>query len=64
MSIVPKEFELYDFVKVSKKWGNSRERIRLLAFAHLKEGKSVKESTIYVWLRYFRSKGLEGLKEP
>lgn len=42
------------------------------AFAHLKEGRSVKESAtivkvrrnaIYVWLRRFQSKGLEGLRE-
>lgn len=72
MPLLPKEFESYDFIKLSKRRKNPREQIRLLAFAHLKEGKSVKEAAamvkvsrnaVYVWLRRFRSKSIEGLEE-
>jgi len=72
MPLLPKKLYLYDFITLSRRCKNPRERIRMLALAHLKEGKSVKEAAsilkvsrnaVYVWLRHFLSKGIEGLQE-
>lgn len=72
MSLFSQEFWSYDFVKLAKSCHNPREQMRLLAFVHLKEGKTVKEvaaivkvsrNAVYVWLRRFRNKSIEGLKE-
>jgi transposase-like protein len=57
------EFQAYDFKQLAKRSTHPRERIRLRAFAHLKDGKSVQEAAdaikvsrnaIYVWLRKFK----------
>jgi len=72
MSAIPKEIFNYDFSKLAKKCKHPRERIRLLSFAHLKDGKSVikaaeavkvSRNAVYTWLRSFRDKKLDGLKE-
>ena len=41
MSAIPKEIYDYDFSLLAKRSKHPRERIRLLAFSHLKDGKSV-----------------------
>lgn len=38
------EFQAYDFKQLAKRSGHPREKIRLLTFAHLKDGKSVQEA--------------------
>ena len=72
MSAIPKEIFDYTFAKLAKRCKHPREKIRLLAFAHLRDGKSVQEAAkavkvtrnaIYTWLRSFRKKKLNGLKE-
>lgn len=72
MRAIPKEIFDYDFSLLAKRSKHPRERIRLLAFAHLKDGKSVLEASrtvkvsrnaIYTWLRAFQNKKLDGLKE-
>lgn len=64
--------EDYDFDKLSKTEGNSRERLRYLAFAHIQEGKSftdtaqmvrVKLRTLMNWISNFKKNGIEGLKD-
>ena len=66
------ELQKYDFEKLAKHSAHPREKIRLLAFAHLKDGKSIQEAAkavktcrnaLYVWLKNFREHGLNGLKE-
>lgn len=66
------EFQAYDFKQLAKRSAHPREKIRLLAFAHLKDGKSVQEAAdavkvsrnaIYVWLRKFKKNNLNGLTE-
>lgn len=72
MSAIPEEIFNYDFSRFAKKCKHPREKIRLLAFAHLKDGKSVQEASravkvsrnaVYTWLKSFRDKKLDGLKE-
>ena len=72
MSEIPQEFFLYNFSNLSKICAHPRERIRLLAFAHLQDGKTVQEAAdavkvsrnaVYVWLRRFRKDQVQGLKE-
>jgi len=67
-----KEIEQYDFDKLSKTEGNPRERKRYLAFAHIKEGKNFTEAaaavrvqrrTLMNWVKRFRTRGFDGLKE-
>src|ERR1700722_13583865 len=64
------EFHTYDFKQLAKRSAHPREKIRLLAFAHLKDGKSVQEAAnavkvsrnaVYVWLRKFKRESLNGL---
>lgn len=71
-SLLVEEFQKYDFQKLAKLSAHPREKIRLLAFAHLKDGKTVQETAravktcrnaLYIWLRNFREHGLNGLKE-
>src|SRR3990167_6784398 len=66
------EFQIHDFKQLAKRSAHPREKIRLLVFAHLKDGKSVQEAadavkvsrnTVYVWLRKFKKNDLNGLKE-
>ena len=68
----PETFNIHDFKRLAKRSTNPREKIRLLAFAHIQDGKSVQEAAeavklnrnaIYVWLRKFKKEGLQGLKE-
>ena len=72
MSPKLKESFDHDFSLLAKRSRHPRERMRLLALAHLKDGKSVIEAAraikvtrnaVYTWLRAFRDKGLDGLKE-
>ncbi len=64
--------ENYDFDKLAKTEGNSRERRRFLAFAHIREGKTFTEAAAAVrvklrslmdWVKRFKEEGLEGLKD-
>ena len=58
--------------KLAKTEGNPRERIRFLAFAHLREGKTftataasvrVKLRSLMRWIEKFQTEGFEGLKD-
>ena len=59
--------EQYDFDKLAKTEGSSRERRRFLAFAHLREGKTatataaavrVKLRSLMRWVKRFKTEGL------
>jgi len=72
MSAIPEEIYDYDFSLLAKRSKHPRERIRLLAFSHLKDGKSVQEASravkvsrnaVYTWLRAFKNRKIDGLKE-
>lgn len=61
-----------DFQKLAKTASHPRERMRYLAFAHMRDGKSNSEialmlkihrMTITDWIKKFNKEGLEGLKE-
>jgi len=61
-----------DFKTLSKRDSHPRERVRYLAFAHLKEGRSVREvakmlmisrASIYNWIASILTDGMIGLKE-
>ena len=67
-----KGIERYDFDKLARTEGNARERRRYVAFVHIREGKTFTETAIAVrvklrtlmnWVKQFRTKGLEGLKD-
>ena len=67
-----KGIEQYDFDKLANTGGSPRERRRFLAFAHLREGKTltaaaaavrVKLRSLMRWVRKFKTEGLEGLKD-
>lgn len=64
--------ENYDFDKLAKTEGNSRERRRFLAFASIREGQTFTEAAAAVrvklrslmdWVKRFKEEGLEGLKD-
>lgn len=66
------ENQQHNFKQLAKRSNNPREKIRLIAFAHMQDGKSVQEAAeavkvsrnaVYVWLRKFKQNGLAGLKE-
>ena len=68
--ILPSNFESYNFILMSRKEKNPKNRLRLLAMAHLKEGKTLQQisdsikvhwKTIQTWLRNFRKRGITGL---
>ena len=68
--ILPNNFGSYDFIKMSKKEKNPKNKIRLIAMAHIKAGKTLQEisqmlivhwKTIQTWLRNFRNSGINGL---
>lgn len=68
--LLPSGFATYDFTAMAKKEKNPKNRIRLLAMANIKEGKTLKQvsdalkvhwKTIQTWLRNFRSFGISGL---
>lgn len=67
-----KGIEQYDFDKLAKTEGSPRERRRFLAFAHLREGKTLTETAAFVrvtlrslmrWVNSFKMEGFEGLKD-
>lgn len=67
-----KNLEQYDFDKLSKTQGNSRERKRYLAFAHIRDGRSFTETaaairiklrTLMNWIKRFKAQGIDGLKD-
>ena len=67
-----KDLEQYDFDKLSKTQGNSREKRRYLAFAHIRDGKSFTEAaaairiklrTLMNWVKRFKAKGIDGLMD-
>jgi transposase len=67
-----KGLEQYDFDKLSKTQGNSRERKRYLAFAHIRDGKSFTETAVAIriklrtlmnWVKRFRAQGIDGLTD-
>lgn len=69
---VPETIDNHDFIRLVKSTSHPRERIRFLAFSHLQDGKTptevaqivrVARNTVYYWLRCFREKGIEGLRE-
>lgn len=62
----------HDFDHLARTEGNSRERRRFLAFAHIRDGKTFTETakairvelrTLMNWVKKFREEGLEGLKD-
>jgi putative transposase len=67
-----KDLEQYDFDKLSKTQGNSRERKRYLAFAHIRDGKTFTEAaaairiklrTLMNWVKRFKEQGIDGLMD-
>jgi transposase len=67
---VIKDLERYDFDKLSKTKGTSRERKRYLAFAHIRDGKTFTEAaaavriklrTLMNWVKRFKEQGIDGL---
>lgn len=68
--LLPKDFMSYDFIKLSKKENNAKNRLRLIAMAHIQEGTPLTKiaealkvywKTIQSWLAKFRQEGLSGL---
>lgn len=66
------QLQEYNFTELFKKSSHSRERMRFLAFIHLKEAKGpaevadivkVSRDTIQRWKRNFQAKGINGLRE-
>jgi transposase len=71
-SRIVQQLHNYDLIRVFKKASHPRERMRLLAFIHLQEGKGplevaqiikVTRNTIHRWIRNFELKGIKGLRE-
>jgi transposase len=71
-AVILEGLDKYDFDKLSKSIGNFREKKRYLAFAHIKDGKNFTEvakmmrvslRTVMNWVRNFREKGIEALKD-
>lgn len=67
---LPANFESYNFVAMSKKERNSKNKIRLIAMTHIQDVKTLKQTaaslkvhwnTIQTWLRNFRNFGIEHL---
>ncbi len=68
--LLPTNFETYNFVAMARKEKNPKNRLRLLAMGHIKEGKTLLQisealkvhwKTIQSWLYKFRSFGINGL---
>ncbi|WP_318496490.1 helix-turn-helix domain-containing protein [Photobacterium leiognathi] len=66
----PRLFSSIDFYQLAKREKNAQKRIRLLALAHVQEGKprdeiaeslKVSRSSVNNWVRRFRCDGLEGI---
>lgn len=71
-SNVAEQLERRDFKKLFKEASHPREKMRFLAFIHLKEGKGpsevanilkVSRDTIQRWKRSFQVNGVDGLRE-
>ncbi len=69
---LPGSIQDYDFEKLAKQERHARTRMRLIAFAHLKKGKRIREAaeavgfhetTLGRWIRNFKKEGIEGLKK-
>lgn len=69
---MPPELNDHDFASLARQELDGRVRLRLLALAHLQDGKTprdvsamlkVHEKTVLSWLRRFRAGGVEGLAE-
>ena len=68
-----KGIDQHDFDKIAKASGvKASEKLRFLALAHVKDGKSFSEAarmirvcprTVIVWVQRFRKNGINGLKE-
>jgi len=70
--IVSEAINDFDFKKLFKTAAHPRERLRFLAFAHIKEGRSnteiadilkVNRMTITDWIKKFNREGIDGLRE-
>ena len=68
--LLPQNFASYDFVMMSRKEPNPKNRIRLIAMANIKDGKpltvvadsiKVHWKTVQSWLSNFRNNGIQGL---
>lgn len=68
--LLPANFESYNFIAMSRKESNSKNRIRLIAMANIQEGKplthiaaslKVHWKSIQSWLANFRKQGISGL---
>ena len=69
---IPEAIHQHDFARLAKRAKNPRERLRYLAFAHIKEGKpyvavaammKVTYKTVWEWINRFKKEGLAGLKD-
>ncbi len=69
---MPPELDDHDFAALARQELDGRVRLRLLALAHLQDGKTprevgtmlkVHEKTVLTWLRRFRAGGVAGLAE-
>ena len=69
---ISEEINNHDFERLSKRASHPRERLRYLAFAHIRDGKSntevskilkVNRKTVSDWIKKFNKEGIEGLKE-
>jgi len=69
---LPEALYAHDFVELARREWDGRVRVRLLALAHLQEGRTarevgamlkVHEKTVLKWLRRFRAGGIEGMAE-
>ena len=68
--LLPENFSKYNFVELSKKEPNPRNRLRLIAMSHIQDGKTLKVVASYVkvhwksvqrWLTDFRLGGINSL---
>jgi transposase len=68
--LLPNDFLNYDFVAMARKEANSKNRMRLIAMANIKDGKTLTQiadslkihwKTIQVWLAQFRKGGINAL---
>ena len=68
--LLPENFSSYDFISLAKKEPNPKNRLRLIAMAHLQEGKTLKVVASYIkvhwksiqrWLANFRLGGIYAL---
>lgn len=69
---LPSNFKGHDFVQLAQQEKNARARVRYIGLDNLQKGKDIKEvskilsvhkNTVKNWVKRFRKKGVEGLKE-